>query len=228
MRFPARALSVTAALLATAALLGPVAAQAQAEGTEYRVLAPPQPTLSPGKIEVVEFFSYACPHCAEFAPLLATWKATLAKDVVLRKVPVGFDRPPWINMQRAYYALLASGDAERLDAKLFTAIHQQQLPLFQEQALFDWVAKNGGDAQKFTAAYTSFGINNQTVQADKMAEDFEITGVPTLAVDGRYVALGDTQLELLANTDKLIAKVRAEHAAAAKAAAATAAPKKKS
>jgi protein dithiol oxidoreductase (disulfide-forming) len=228
MRFPARALSVTAALLATTALLGPPAAQAQAEGTEYRVLAPPQPTLSPDKIEVVEFFSYACPHCAEFAPLLATWKATLAKDVVLRKVPVGFDRPPWINMQRAYYALLASGDAERLDAKLFTAIHQQQLPLFQEQALFDWVAKNGGDAQKFTAAYTSFGINNQTVQADKMAEDFEITGVPTLAVDGRYLALGDTQLELLANTDKLIAKVRAEHAAAAKAAAATAAPKKKS
>ncbi len=225
MRFPARALSVTAALLATTALLGPPAAQAQAELTEYRVPRSPQPTQSPGKIEVVEFFSYACPHCAEFAPLLATWKATLAKDVVLRKVPVGFDRPPWINMQRAYYALLASGDAERLDAKLFTAIHQQQLPLFQEQALFDWVAKNGGDAQKFAAAYTSFGINNQTVQADKMAEDFEITGVPTLAVDGRYVALGDTQLELLANTDKLIAKVRAEHAAAAKA---TAAPKKKS
>jgi protein dithiol oxidoreductase (disulfide-forming) len=227
MRFPVRTVSVIACLLATAALVRPAPAEAQAEGTEYRVLAPPQPTLSPGKIEVIEFFSYACPHCAEFAPLLATWKATLAKDVVFRKVPVGFDRPPWINMQRAYYALLASGDLERLDAKLFTAIHEQHLPLFQEQALFDWVGKNGGDAQKFTAAYTSFGINNQTVQADKMAEDFQITGVPTMAVDGRYVALGDTQLELLANTDKLIAKVRAEHAAAAKAAAPATAPKKK-
>ncbi len=222
MRFPVRALSVFAALLATA-LVPAAPAAAQAEGTEYRVLAPVQPTLSPGKIEVVEFFSYACPHCAEFAPLLATWRATLAKDVVFRRVPVGFDRPPWINMQRAYYALLASGDLERLDAKLFNAIHEQHLPLFQEQALFDWVGKNGGDAQKFIAAYTSFGINNQTVQADKMAEDFQITGVPTMAVDGRYVALGDTQLELLANTDKLIAKVRAEHAAAVKAAPA---PKK--
>jgi thiol:disulfide interchange protein DsbA len=227
MRFPARALSVIAALLATAALVRPGPVQAQAEGTEYRVLTPAQPTMSPGKIEVVEFFSYACPHCADFAPILATWRATLAKDVVFRKVPVGFDRPQWINMQRAYYALLASGDLERLDAKLFTAIHQQQLPLFQEQALFDWVAKNGGDAQKFTAAYTSFGINNQTVQADKMSEDFQVTGVPTLAVDGHYVALGDTQLELLANTDKLIAKVRAEHAAAAKAAASAPAAKKK-
>jgi len=227
MRFPVRALSVIACVLATAAVLRPAPLLAQAEGTEYRILAPVQPTLSPGKIEVVEFFSYACPHCAEFAPLLATWKATLAKDVVFRRVPVGFDRPPWINMQRAYYALLASGDLERLDAKLFTAIHQQNLPLFQEQALFDWIGKNGGDAQKFTAAYTSFGINNQTVQADKMAEDFQITGVPTMAVDGRYVALGDTQLELLANTDKLIAKVRAEHAAAAKASAPAAALKKK-
>ena len=227
MRFPVRALGAIAALFTTAALFGPASAQAQGEGTEYRVLAPAQPTLSPGKIEVVEFFSYACPHCAEFAPLLATWKATLAKDVVFRKVPVGFDRPPWINMQRAYYALLASGDLDRLDAKVFTAIHQQQLPLFQEQALFDWVGKNGGDEQKFSAAYTSFGINNQTVQADKMAEDFQITGVPTMAVDGRYVALGDTQLELLANTDKLIAKVRAEHAAAAKAAAPAAPAAKK-
>jgi protein dithiol oxidoreductase (disulfide-forming) len=228
MRFPVRALSVIAALLTTAAALAPLPAQAQAEGTDYRVLAPPQPTMSPGKIEVVEFFSYACPHCAEFAPVLATWRATLGKDVVFRKVPVGFDRPQWVNMQRAYYALLASGDLERLDAKLFTAIHEQHLPLFQEQALFDWVGKNGGDTQKFMAAYTSFGINNQTVQADKMSEDFQVTGVPTLAVDGRYVALGDSQLEILANTDKLIAKVRAEHAAAAKVAAPAPAAKKKS
>lgn len=214
MRYPVRAVSVIGGLLACVSVLGAAPALAQAEGTDYRVLTPAQPTQSPGKIEVIEFFSYACPHCAEFAPLVGTWKATLGKDVVLRKVPVGFDRPPWINMQRAYYALLASGDLERLDARLFLAIHEEHLPLFQEQALFDWVGKNGGSAEKFAAAYTSFGINNQTVQADKMAEDFQITGVPTMAVDGKYVALGDSFTELLANTDKLIAKVRAEHAAA--------------
>ena len=214
MRFPVRAVSVIGCLLACLWVLSAAPAFAQAEGTDYRVLAPAQPTQSPGRIEVLEFFSYACPHCAEFAPILGTWKATLGKDVVFRKVPVGFDRPPWINMQRAYYALLATGDLERLDARLFVAIHEQHLPLFQEQALFDWVGKNGGNAEKFAAAYTSFGINNQTVQADKMAEDFQITGVPTMAVDGRYVALGDSFTEILANTDKLIAKVRAEHAAA--------------
>jgi thiol:disulfide interchange protein DsbA len=214
MRFPVRAASVIGCLLAGLAVLSATPAYAQVEGTDYRVLTPAQPTQSPGKIEVLEFFSYACPHCAEFAPLVSTWTATLPKDVVFRKVPVGFDRPPWINMQRAYYALLASGDLERLDARLFLAIHEQHLPLFQEQALFDWVGKNGGNQEKFAAAYASFGINNQTVQADKMAEEFQITGVPTLAVDGKYVALGDSFTEILANTNKLLAKVRAEHAAA--------------
>ena len=214
MSFSVRAASLVGGLLVCLSVLAAAPAFAQAEGTDYRVLSPPQPTQSPGKIEVIEFFSYACPHCAEFAPLVGTWRATLGKDVVFRRVPVGFDRPPWINMQRAYYALLASGDLDRLDMRLFQGIHEERLPLFQEQALFDWVGKNGGNQEKFAAAYSSFGINNQTVQADKMAEDFQLTGVPTMAVDGRYVALGDSFTELLANTDKLIAKVRAERAAA--------------
>ena len=98
---------------------------------------------------------------------------------------------------------------------LFAAIHQEHLQLFDESALADWVGKNGGNAEKFAAAYVSFGINNQTVQADKMVEDYHVTGVPTLVVDGKYVALGNTLSELLSNTDLLIAKVRAEHAAAA-------------
>ncbi len=215
MRIRHPVMSLAGAVLALAAVLGGPPALAQVEGTNYSVLSPPQPTQSPGKIEVVEFFSYACPHCAEFYPLVSTWLAMQPKDVAFRRVPVGFERPPWINLQRAYFALLASGDFNRLDGALFAAIHQQQQPLFDEAALADWVGKNGGNAEKFAAAYTSFGINNQTVQADKMAEDYRITGVPTMVVEGKYAALGNTLSELLSNTDKLIAKVRAEHAAAA-------------
>jgi protein dithiol oxidoreductase (disulfide-forming) len=215
MRIRHPVMSLAGAVLALAAGLGGPPALAQVEGTNYAVLSPPQPTQSPGKIEVVEFFSYACPHCAEFYPLVSTWLAMQPKDVAFRRVPVGFERPPWINLQRAYFALLASGDFNRLDGALFAAIHQQQQPLFDEAALADWVGKNGGNAEKFAAAYTSFGINSQTVQADKMAEDYRITGVPTLVVEGKYVALGNTLSELLTNTDKLIVKVRAEHSAAA-------------
>jgi thiol:disulfide interchange protein DsbA len=218
MRINRRVLTVSACLLGLASLVAAVPAPAQQEGTDYRVLDPPKPTDNPGKIEVVEFFSYACPHCAEFYPALSSWVATLPKDVVVRKVPVGFGRRPWENLQRAYYALQSSGDLPRLDGPLFAAIHQQGLPLFEEPALADWVGKNGGHADQFAAAYTSFGINNYTVAADKMAEDWTIDSVPTLVIDGKYVAIGNSHAEILANAGKLIAKVRAERAAAAPAA----------
>jgi len=204
---------VLCALAATLALAG-TAAVAQEEGKDFRTLSPPRPTSSPGKIEVIEFFSFACPHCKEFYPLLATWLAKQPKDVVLVRVPVGFNRPAWINLQRAFYALQATGDISRLDGALFRAIHDDGRKLFDEQSLADWAGANGVDADKFTAAYTSFAVNNQTVQADTMAENYQVAAVPTMAINGEYLAQGTTFAEILDNTDKLIARVRAEHAAA--------------
>ena len=188
-----------------------VAVHAQGvEGTDYRKIEPPQPTMSPGKIEVIEFFSYMCPHCSEFYPLVTTWAAKLPKNVVFRRVPVGFNRPPWINLARAYYALQASGDLDKLDGALFHAIHEEHLQLFDEPSLADWVARNGGNADKFAAAYASFGVNNQTVQADQLVENYRIGAVPTMAVNGEYQAMGKNLAEMLANTDRLIAQVHTE------------------
>lgn len=203
--------------LAALLVLLPALGQAQ-EGTTFRTISPPQPTGSPGKIEVIEFFSYACPHCAHFYPLLESWVAKQPKDVVLRKVPVGFNRDLWINLQRAYYALEASGDLAKLDGALFHAIHEEHLQLFDEQSLTDWVAKNGGHADKFAKAYTDLGVNTQTVQADTMAENYAIIGVPSLAINGQYVAISTSQdehqalIDALAHTDQLIAQVRAARA----------------
>ncbi len=201
-------------LLAPVALLCLLLAQRLAAQADdyFRVLDPPQPPGPPGKIEVIEFFSYGCPHCAEFAPLVSTWTSTLPRDVVFRRVPVGFNRPAWVNLQRAWYALVASGDVATLDAALFKAIHEQHLQLFDAESLTDWVGKNGGHADKFAAAYASFGVNNQTVQADETAERYHIDSIPTLAVNGEYAAQGSTFSEILANTSRLIDKVRAEHA----------------
>lgn len=200
---------------ATAAFAGSAAAQPAGglvEGKNYARLKAPVPVESGKKIEVIEFFSYGCPHCSEFFPIVETWLKTLPKDAVFRRVPVGFNRPQWVNLERAYYALQASGDLAKLDGPLFRAIHQERLPLFDAQSLADWVGKNGGNAEKFTAAYSSFGVNNQTVQADKLAEDYQISSIPTLSVAGKYVAVGNSFTEILANTDKLIAKVHAERA----------------
>jgi len=204
------------ALAALLLALTPALLAAQQAGTDYRILSPPHPTEHPGKIEVTEFFSYACPHCNEFYPKLRAWLATQQQDVVLRRVPVGFNRPPWINLARAFYALQSLGLLDQLDGPLFEAIHDKHEQLFDEDSLAQWVGKNGGSAEKFAAAYSAFSVNNQTVQADAMAEDYGVDGVPTLAVDGRYVALGNTFPEILKNTDALVAKVRAEHAAASK------------
>jgi protein dithiol oxidoreductase (disulfide-forming) len=213
-----RALTLALTALLPMALATPAIAGAQEEDKSFRTLTPPQPTATPGKIEVIEFFSFACPHCYEFYPLLNTWLAKQPKDVVLVRVPVSFNRLPWENLQRAYYALQTTGDLARLDGPLFHAIHEEHRQLFDEQSLADWVGANGGNAAKFTAAYASFGVNNLTVQADTMAEKYAVEGVPTMAVNGEYAARGDTFAEILNNTDKLIARVRAEHAAAAPAA----------
>jgi thiol:disulfide interchange protein DsbA len=216
-------LTLTLGVLVAAAVLHATPAAAQlVENTDYRKVEPPAPTSSAGKIEVIEFFSYGCPHCSAFYPVISAWAAKLPKDVTFKRVPVTFNRPPWINVARAYYALQASGDLDRLDGKLFHAIHEEHLQLFDEQSLADWVGKNGGSAEKFASAYAAFGVNNQTVQADKMAEDYHIDSIPTLAVDGKFVAMADgTQaqdkyfVQILAHTDALIARVRAESPPAA-------------
>jgi protein dithiol oxidoreductase (disulfide-forming) len=191
------------------------------EGRNFSALVPPQPTSQHGKIEVVEFFSYACPHCARFYPLLNAWVAKLPPDVLFRRVPVGFNRDAWVNLQRAYYALDATGDLARLDGPLFRAIHEERKPLFDASSIADWVGRNGGDADKFTAAYVSLTINKQSFQADQMTEEFRIAGVPALAIDGRYVAHaagspdeGQALKDLLANADELIARVRGERGTA--------------
>lgn len=199
------ALLLVAMLAVTAAT--PACAQAVA-GRDYRELPAPQPTVNPGKIEVLEFFSYGCPHCNDFYPLLNAWLATQGKDVILRREAVGIGHEAWVNLARAYYALKSSGDLPKLDAALFHALHAERLPLYDEQSLADWVRKQGGDADKFTAAYMSFGVNNQTVQADTMAQTYMLEGIPTLAVDGRYVVLGNSPQEMLANADKVIAMAR--------------------
>jgi thiol:disulfide interchange protein DsbA len=216
-----RALSLILALCTLGAAAPTATAPPEAvEGTDFRTLSPAQPTSSPGKIEVIEFFSYGCPHCNDFYPLIATWAAKLPKDVVLRRVPVSFNRPAWISLARAYYALEASGDLERLDGALFHAIHQEHQELFEEQNLADWVGRSGGNGEKFASAYVDFSVNTKTVQADQMAISFHVDAIPTLAVDGKYVAVADSSQgeqpyfhQLLANTERLIARVRAERPA---------------
>jgi protein dithiol oxidoreductase (disulfide-forming) len=205
-------MSIRNVLLALTLVVSSVAtyAAAPAEGTEYRKIDPAQHPESPGKIEVLEFFSYGCPHCNEFYPLVTAWTAKLPKDVVFKRVAPGLGRTAWTNLAKAYYALVSTGDIQRVDAQLFHAIHEEHTPLFDEKAISAWVAKHGVDAVKFNIAFESFGVSNKANQADDMFENYKVDGVPTLTVDGKYVVLGNSFEQILQNADVVIAKVRAE------------------
>lgn len=185
-------------------------AMAQTLDKDYTLVTPPQPTENPAKIEVLEFFSYGCPHCNDFHPAVTAWAAKQAGDVQFRRVPVSFGRAAWANLGRLFYALEASGDLEKFDGQVFHAIHAERINLFEDKGMIDWLGKKGVDTKKFSDALGSFGVMSKMKRADQMASSYRIQGVPTLVINGKYMVTGKEHSEMLAITDKLIAKIRAE------------------
>jgi len=183
---------------------------AQTVGKDYTLISPSQPTDDAAKIEVVEFFSYGCPHCADFNPLVTAWAAKLPADVVFKKVPITFGRGAWESIARLYYTLEITGDLARLESDIFRAIHTERVNLFEASALTEWVVKKGVDQKKFTDTFKSFGVMSKVKRGDQMAGAFKIQGVPALAVDGKFMVGGKDFAEQLAISDKLIAKARSE------------------
>lgn len=207
MKF-ARRIFLSAAL--GAALTVSMPSFAQSAGKDYTPISPVQPTEDGAKIEVLEFFSYGCPHCSDFNPILHAWAGKLPADVVIKKVPVTFGRAAWGNVAKLYYTLEITGDLSRLEADVFKAIHQERANLFDEKTLTEWVVKKGVDQKKFTETFSSFGVMSKVKRADQMAQAYKIQGVPALAVEGKYLVGGKDFNEALAITDKLIAKARSE------------------
>jgi len=189
-------------------------AQAQlAVGRDYVVIEPAQLTDNPAKIEVIEFFSYACPHCNDLSPHINKWAAKLPSDVVFKRVPVGFNNPFYQLMAKLYYTLEAIGELERLDGAVFNAIHEKGLKLVDDKSIAEWVVSQGVDAKKFSDAFNAFGVISKTKRADQIAQSSRISGVPALVVDGRYLVTGKevkSHADLLALADKVIDKRRAE------------------
>jgi protein dithiol oxidoreductase (disulfide-forming) len=201
-----------ATLVSSFVLSGPgIAAELKAD-RDFKAISPP--LASPkDKIEVVEFFSYGCNHCNDFHPLISRWAEKLPKDVSFRRIPVSFNRPEWVRLSRIYYALEATGDLAKLDAAVFIAIHEQRVQFKTDEAVVAWAASKGVDAKKFSEAFSGFSMQAKIQRADQDASVARITGVPSLAVDGRYLinneAAGGYE-ELLKLTDSVIAKVRQE------------------
>ena len=191
-------------------------AQAQAatpvEGTNYIKLSQNAPVSTPaGKVEVVEFFWYGCPHCFHFEPFLAAWVAKLPADVVFKRVPVVFREVPFVAHQQLYFAIEALGLIPQLHAKAFRAIHVEQQKLDTPEAMSAFVTKNGVDPVKFLGMYNSFAVQTKARQARGLMEAYKLDGVPTLGIAGQFttsVSLNATPEKTLAVADFLIAKAR--------------------
>ncbi len=158
------------------------------EGVDYKKIAQ-QPTDAGDKIEVLEFFWYGCPHCYSFEPFLNTWKKTKPANVEFVRVPAIF-RPDWEVQARTYYALRDLGVVEEIHGKIFTAMHKDKKKLNKKEQLVDFVVSNGVDRKKFEDAYKSFSVDSMVRKAKKKQAAYKIQGVPTIAVNGKYVTSG--------------------------------------
>ena len=206
-----------AAVLATGALAVPLAVQAQpagkpVAGADYQLVDPRAPVDAPaGKIEVVEFFWYSCPHCNAFEPTMEAWLKKLPKDVAFKRVPVAF-RDDFVPQQRLFYALEAMGLLDKLHTKVFEAIHVQKQRLARAEEIGPWMASQGVNEVKFMEQYNSFSATSKARRAVQLQDAYRIEGVPTLGIAGRFYTdgvLGKSMERALQITDALVAEVRA-------------------
>lgn len=181
--------AAAAGVLGASALGWPGLASAQQpprEGKDYRELEKRVMVDAPaGKIEVIEFFWYSCPHCNAFEPRLVAWSKKLPPDVVLKRIPVAF-RDDFVPQQRLYYALEALGRVEDLHPKVFHAIHTEKKPTNREELVLDFAQQNGLDRVKFQELYNSFAVSTKARRAKQIQDQYEVDGVPALGVAGRY------------------------------------------
>ena len=174
--------------------LSPVLAQNAGfkSGTDYLTLKDRVPTeVGKGKIEVLEFFWYNCPHCNAFEPALSAWSKKLPKDVELKRVPVRF-REDFEVQQRAFYVLEALGKVEALQAKMFAAIHVEHQNMGKLDNLLTWAEKNGIPPKQFSDLYNSFTIIGKARRAAQLQEQFKVEGVPALGIGGRFYVDGSS------------------------------------
>lgn len=194
----------------------PLAGVAQAqggpvEGKQYVRLSQPLPVPSTGKIEVLEFFWYGCPHCNNFEPLLEAWTKKIPDDVAFRRVPVAFRDEPFVAHQKIFYSLESLGLVSTLHRKVFYAIHVERAKLDKLPEIAAFMGRNGVDAAKFSEAFNSFSVNTKASQARKLAEAYRIDGVPAIGVNGRFWTSGTlagTPEQALTVTDFLIQQSR--------------------
>ncbi|MDH4395681.1 MAG: DsbA family protein [Limnobacter sp.] len=191
--------------------MGTQLAQAQSGG--FKPSKETVPRSNPGKIDVIEFFWYGCPHCYKFEPLIQAWKKTLPSDVLFRQVPVGWPskRTNFTGHQKLFYTLEAMGVLATAHSKVFEAMHNDKKVLADDAQIFDFAESIGLKRTEFANNFKSFGVNAKANQAVGLASAYGVDGVPSLGIDGKFLtsaSLAGSDQDALRVADALIKRQR--------------------
>ena len=190
--FSLSAASAVAASALTLPVANPAMAQARQfkEGKDFKRLDKPvAPDAPAGKVDVIEFFWYSCPHCNAFEPTLDAWVKAAPKDLSVRRVPVAFNAS-FVPQQKLFYTLEGMGKLDALHAKVFRAVHVEKAKLAKDDEILAWVTQQGVDAAKFKEVYGSFSVANQVRRASQLQDSYGVEGVPSMGVAGKYYTDG--------------------------------------
>ena len=163
-------------------------------GVNYRPLVPAQPTdAAPGKIEVIEVFWYACPHCYALDPFLESWRKSKPAYVDFRRVPVTWQAVHQSHA-RLFYALQALGKEEAVHSQVFAEMHERKNYMFAQgndsetmSAQVAFAKAHGISESDFTNAYNSFTVQTDMSKADDLVHRYHVDGVPLMVINGKYV-----------------------------------------
>lgn len=177
----------------------------------YTTISPAQPTQTGDKIEVLEIFWYACPHCYDFEPYISDWLKSKPDDVEFRRMP-GIFRKSWIPHAKAYFTAEKLGILDTIHAPIFDAIHKEKKKIHDDTAFKKFFVKHGVDKKEFLKIYHSDEVDTKVKQAFVMGQRYKVTGVPAVIVNGKYMVSGSTAgsfENVLKIIDELVDKERA-------------------
>jgi len=184
-------IATSTAFAADTAADAPAGAFEHEAGKNYFLVDPPQPTATGDKIEVLEVFSYACPHCAHFQPYAEQLKAKLPAGAVFGYMPAIFN-PTWEPYARAFYTAQSLGVLDQTHQALFDALHRDHLPMRTIDELATFYAQHGVDKAKFLAASSSFEVESKLTRARELVKAYGVDGTPSIVVNGKYRVTGQS------------------------------------
>jgi len=162
------------------------------EGKNYFLVDPPQPTASGDKVEVLEVFSYACPHCAHFQPYAEELKSKLPANAQFVLIAAVFNAQ-WEPFSRAFFTAQSLGLLDRTHQAVFDAVHRDHLPVNTLEALANFYAGHGANSASFLSTANSFVIDAKMSHAADLIRSYGVEATPTLVVNGKYRVSANSQ-----------------------------------